>query len=81
MSITESINKTAFLTGILWDAADSTNSEFDHSDKEDLVFVTEIRSNATGSTSILTDYELRVPYRLMSYKGTANTVALYLELR
>ncbi len=81
VSITESINKTAFSTGILWDAADSTNSEFDHSDKEDIVFVTEIRSNATGSMSILTDYELRVPYRLMGYKGAANTVALYLELR
>ncbi|MBI4980686.1 hypothetical protein HZC30_03975 [Candidatus Woesearchaeota archaeon] len=79
-SIKTSTNNTNFYTGILWDASDSTNSEFDATDKEDIVFITELNYNKTGAYGTY-DYEVRVPSKLNEYKGSTNEVYFYAELK
>ena len=66
-------------TGILWDADDSLDAVFDATDQEDVVFVTHIERNMT-TTYGSTDYAIRIPARVKSYRGTVETVTLYYEL-
>ncbi len=68
-----------FTTGILWDADDSTDAVYDTTNKEDIVFVTRITRNLT-STYGVSDYAIRVPSRLKSYRGTVDTVIIYYEI-
>ncbi len=79
LSITSSVNNSNFNTSILWDASDSTNNEFDATDKEDLVFISKLSANKTGAYGTY-DYEIRVPANLNTYKGATNQVAFYAEL-
>jgi len=78
--IANSTNSSNFVTGILWDSSDDTgNNEFDATDSEDLVFVTEINVTKRGSCGIK-DYEIRVPGTLDTYKGGTGTVDFVSEL-
>ena len=78
--IADSTNSTKYQTGILWDSADSINTEFDTTDQEDLVFVTEINNDKQGKFGQV-DYELIVPGRLQKYKGATDSITFYLELK
>ncbi len=75
--IVESTNTSAFVTGILWDAADDTgDGEYDAADREDLVFVTRINASQQGGYGTY-DYEVRVPSMLGGYAGADGAVAIY----
>ena len=74
-----SSNDTVFWTGILWDSHDSSDDEYNQSEKEDLVFVTEINSDSLGAYGSC-DYEVKVPEKLQEYKGTTGGVYFYVEL-
>ncbi|MDD9953414.1 MAG: hypothetical protein OXR66_03695 [Candidatus Woesearchaeota archaeon] len=76
-----STNVTAFWTGILWDSADdaSANDQFDTTDEEDLVFVANINVSQAGMFGTY-DYEIKVPSRLASYKGSEDTVSFFFEI-
>ncbi|MEM4366544.1 MAG: CARDB domain-containing protein [Candidatus Anstonellales archaeon] len=70
-----------FTTGILWDSSDDTgNSEFDPSDSEDLIFISNIRRAQPGAYGTY-DYEIRVPAYLDSYTGSSGTISIWVELR
>ena len=77
------INSTAsgnFTTGLLWDSSDSSDAHYDTTDKEDVVFITAVREQV-DTTSGIVDYEIRIPSRLINYKGTEGTVSLYYEIQ
>ena len=78
--IDESTDNTNFYTGILWDAHDSSDNEYDATEKEDLVFVVEINENAQGKHGVC-DYEIKTPYLLQEYKDSTDLLYFYLELR
>jgi|GEM_PF-5356030 len=78
--IDESTNNTNFWSGILWDSDDSTDNEFNATEKEDLVFLVEINENAQGKYSVC-DYEIKIPYKLQEYKDSMDMLYFYLELR
>jgi hypothetical protein len=67
-----------FTTGILWDTQDSTNSYYDDTDGEDLVFVTSIgeRQGEYGTEH----YVIKIPSRLKLYKSGEETVTFYYEI-
>ena len=70
-----------FVTGILWDTSDDTgNQRYDASDKEDVVFVTEINPGGQGRFGVY-DYEIRVPAVLRDYAGSTDKLAFYVEIR
>ena len=69
-------------TGILWDGSDdvSTNLEYDTTDKEDILFVSDSDPNLVGTFGVQ-DYEAVVPARLREYAGApAGVVYIYFEL-
>ena len=75
-----SINSSNFKTGILWDTSDDSNSEYDATEKEDIVYVTSIQKSTMGSYEIA-DYELRVPAKLREYDpANQQTAVFYLEI-
>lgn len=69
-----------FTTGILWDSDDSSNSYYDESDSEDIVFVTRIKDRVLSLNGIA-DYEMHIPSRLKDYKDSTASVALYYEIQ
>lgn len=73
--IINSTNTSNFVTGILWDTSDDTNGEFDQSDVEDLVFVSQINNSSPGAFGTY-DYEIGIPVRLRQY-DSANTQDIY----
>jgi len=75
--VANSTNNSNFATGILWDFSDG-NSEYNGS--QDLVFITQTNVAKQGKYGIC-DYELRIPSNLKSYKGTTQSVALYIEIK
>jgi len=81
--ITNSTNNSNFVTGILWDFSDDTNGssgEFDLADKEDLIFISPINKQSSGTYGNY-DYELRVPARLREYNSEdTKTAAFYVEI-
>jgi len=78
--IANSTNNTNFVTGILWDTSDDSNSEFDTSDAEDLIFVTALNKNKPGAYGTY-DYEIRIPAKLREYKDTeSRKIVFYSEL-
>jgi hypothetical protein len=85
MSIVNSTNSSFFYTGILWDSSDDGRNggktgEYDTTDKEDIVFVTEATRGATGKYGVY-DYEIKFPASLRSYISTDfSSVSLYAEL-
>jgi hypothetical protein len=80
--IVNTTNTTYFNTGILWDTSDdlSLNDQYDSSDKEDVVFVTQVKSPLQGEFGVYS-YEIKVPAKLREYKGTNNQVDFYYELK
>ncbi len=78
--VVKSTNNSDFLTGILWDTSDDSNGEYDYSDKEDLVFATEVNKSARGEYGTY-DYEIKIPSRLRQYYSTdTREVYLYYDL-
>ncbi|MFH1916375.1 MAG: Ig-like domain-containing protein [Nanoarchaeota archaeon] len=79
--IVNSTNTSAFVSGILWDTADDTsvNLQYDDSDEEDLVFVTELSLGGAGMYGVY-DYEIKVPALLRAYKAGTDAFAIYVEL-
>ena len=79
--ITNSTNNTNFQTGILWDTSDSSDTEYNQTDKEDLVFVSALNKNKVGAYGTY-DYEIRVPAKLREYRTSeTNAVQLFVELK
>ncbi|MBD3260062.1 hypothetical protein GF371_05570, partial [Candidatus Woesearchaeota archaeon] len=78
--VINSTNSSDFITGILWDDSDDTDNEYDTSDKEDLVFVTNIKDNTVGKYGAV-DYEIRVPVRLEEYAAGSDLLAFYIQLK
>jgi len=74
--------KNTFSTGILWDSSDDTgNNEYDSTDKEDLVFMSELNQSKTGKYGTY-DYEITMPAKLREYNQTeTNEVYLYYDLK
>ena len=69
-------------TGILWDADDdeSSNTEYDTFDKEDLVFVGQAGNDLPGTYGTY-DYETEIPARLREYADYASgNLYVYFEL-
>jgi len=78
--VATSIDSQSFKTGILWDYSDDTDSEYDTTEKEDIIFVTKISKDTAGSYEV-TDYELRVPALLRNYHtAEQTTAAFYMEI-
>ncbi len=71
-----------FVTGVLWDSSDDSGDlEYDTTDKEDLVFITNI--NPDKSSPVCTsphDYEFVLPANFGSHEGNNDRISLYLEL-
>ncbi len=81
--IIDSTNSSTFITGILWDSDDDTNSngQFDNVSKEDIVFTTLVNMTKQGRYGVY-DYEIRVPARLRNYKTPdVETVTFYTEIK
>ena len=63
------------------DNNNSNNGEFDATDKEDLVFLTQINKNKAGAYGTY-DYEMRIPARLREYSATeTSSVVFYTEIK
>ncbi|MDK2907759.1 MAG: trimeric autotransporter adhesin, partial [Candidatus Woesearchaeota archaeon] len=78
--IVSSTDNENFKTGILWDSRDdSGNLQYDTSDDEDLVFITELNPGSIGSYGVY-DYEIRVPALLRDYKIGTNKLSFYIEI-
>lgn len=61
--VVNSTNNSNFFTGILWDMSDDGNGQFDPSEKEDIVFATQINLGKDGKYGT-NDYEIKIPVRL-----------------
>ena len=69
-----------FVTGILWDSSDSGDLEYDSSEREDIVFVTNVNRGKVGTYGIY-DYEIDIPAKLRSYDSSDESrVYLYYDL-
>ncbi|MFC1648286.1 CARDB domain-containing protein, partial [Nanoarchaeota archaeon] len=70
-----------FITGILWDAGDDSqsNTEYDSVDNEDLIFVAELQPGTIGEFGVY-DYEIKLPAMLRNYSGAGDTVTIYYQL-
>ena len=80
VAVINSTNNENFVTGILWDSSDDSDGEFSISDKEDLVFLTEINGNSSGEYGIY-DYEIKVPVELRNYDSQdSSEIYLYYNL-
>ena len=77
--IVNSTNTSAFVTGILWDYSDSTDEEFNYTEKEDIVFITVSNQSNIGKFGFY-DYELKVPEALNTYTGENDNVFFYYEI-
>lgn len=75
-----STNTSNFITGILWQSANSTVREFNATNNAPLLFVTVINRNQTGFYGRY-DYEAHVPVLLRVYNSTANALQYFVELR
>jgi hypothetical protein len=78
--VANSTNSSTFVTGILWDSSqDGGSGQFNPGDNEDVVFIAPASPGSTGAYGTY-DYEIRLPAPLATYKGTENTVDIYVEL-
>ena len=80
--IINSTNSSSFITGILWDSSDdSTDGQYDQSDKEDLIFITKANPSTPGKFGTY-DYEITIPASLKRYMADNKvTVSLYTEIK
>ncbi|MCK4670720.1 MAG: hypothetical protein KAT43_05965, partial [Nanoarchaeota archaeon] len=78
--IINTTNESSFVTGIVWDYSDDTSDgEYDTSDREDLLFITNISNNAPSQYGAI-DYEIRIPALLRAYDSGTSSVTFYVEL-
>ncbi|MCK4669769.1 MAG: right-handed parallel beta-helix repeat-containing protein [Nanoarchaeota archaeon] len=79
--IINSTNNSQFVTGIVWDYSDDigADGEYDTSDQEDLLFITNISNNAASQYGAI-DYEVRVPAIMRTYDSGTEGVVFYVEL-
>jgi len=78
--IANSTNSSTFVTGILWDSSqDGGAGQFDPAENEDVIFIAPVSDDSVGSYGTY-DYEIMLPAPLATYKGTENTVDIYVEL-
>lgn len=77
-----STNSTNFKTGILWDYSDDNgDGEFDQTDSEDVLFVTQANYLIPGKYGTY-DYEIRVPANLRRQHLTdTSSVSFYAEIK
>ena len=69
-----------FVTGILWDMSDSSDSEYDSVEGEDVVFVAKVNRGEVGSYGVY-DYEISIPSMLRSYEDVDEVIVyLYYDL-
>jgi hypothetical protein len=69
-----------FVTGILWDIDDDQgNLQYDATDKEDVVFITNINPQKAGEYGTY-DTEIKIPATLRNYKSGSDKVVFYVEL-
>ena len=78
--IINSSNNTNFLTGILWDTTADSDGEFDSSENETLVFISNINRSQIGFNGTV-DFEANVPSLLRSWNETTTNISFFLELR
>ncbi|MFA6073371.1 MAG: DUF2341 domain-containing protein [Candidatus Woesearchaeota archaeon] len=79
--VVNSTTDSSFVTGILWDSADDTgNLQYDVTDEEDVIFVTEINSSQQGAFGVY-DTEIKIPAALREYKAGNDKVVMYIELK
>ena len=80
MPVANSITSPNFKTGILWDTSDDSDAEYDSTEQEDIIFISERHKDTAGSYETV-DYELRVPAKLRSYHLADQTTAtFYIEI-
>ena len=81
VSTINSTNSSNFVTGILWDTSDSTDAQYDTTEREDLVFITKVNNRATGFYGTY-NYEINIPARLKQYRTPNNqdSLSFYVEL-
>ena len=72
-----STNTGSFKTGILWDMSDVNTGEYNGT--QDLVFINRINVSKLGAYGTY-DYEIRVPSRLKSYKGSNELISFYIDI-
>jgi hypothetical protein len=81
--VVNSTNSSTFVTGMLWDSSDDSNSnnQFDNTSDEDVVFVTMANQTQPGRYGTY-DYEIKVPASLKDFKGpNTQTVTFYAEIK
>jgi len=78
--VVNSTDNSNFMTGILWDNSTDTDGEYDSSEKENIIFLTEINDNTLGKFGTY-DYEIRVPAKLREYSGGGNSLDIYVEMK
>jgi hypothetical protein len=79
--VIDSTNTSDFVTGILWDTADDTgNLQYDATDREDLIFVTEINPAKQGFYGTY-DAEVKIPAALRTYKTGHDNIIFYVEIK
>ncbi|MFA5797010.1 MAG: LamG-like jellyroll fold domain-containing protein [Candidatus Woesearchaeota archaeon] len=80
--VVKSTNTTNFYSGILWDSADSGDTYYTCNPnpllRKDIIFVTTLNAHQAGAYGTY-DYEIRIPAKLRSYRGSDETVSLYYE--
>lgn len=71
-----------FQTGILWDPTKDTNGFYDSTNREDIVFITNIISETQTNLGTF-DYEIKFAAALREYAqpNESNNVAIYVELK
>ncbi len=79
--VINSTNSSTFITGILWDTQDDTNGEYDITDDEDLVFVSNITFNQSGGLGQIVDYEIRFASLVRQLKPDVNLTSIFVEFR
>jgi hypothetical protein len=79
--IINSSNSSTFVTGILWSMDGDTNNEYDTTNNEPLVFVSNININQTGGFNQPVDYEIRIATLVRSQRGTLNKTTYIVELQ
>lgn len=79
--VINSTNTSDFVTGILWDTNDDKgNLQYDATDKEDVVFVSNINSEKQGLYGLY-DSEIKIPASLRNYRVGSDKIFMYVEIK
>lgn len=73
----ESLTGNPFYTGILWDNSDDVgDGEFDSTDQEDVVFVSEAYEGSACNSGAC-DFEIQIPVKIREYKTSQDSTTIY----